>query len=56
VDGGQQLAGVVAVGPGGTLAAPLEGVALARQAVVAVPAVGDDAAAGLDGAGHERVQ
>ena len=56
MDGGQQLAGVVPAGAGGTLAAPLVGVALARQAVVAVPAVGDDAAAGLDGAGYERVQ
>ena len=56
VDGGQQLAGILAAGAGGTLAAAFAGLAEARQPAVVLPRVGDHGAARLDGAGHERVQ
>ena len=56
VDGGQQAAGILAAAGRGLLVAPLVGVAPAGQAVVADPADGDDAAARLDVAGHERAE
>ena len=52
----QQLTGIFAAGAGGTLAAAFAGVAQAPQPAVALPRVGDDGAARLDGAGDERVQ
>src|SRR5712692_8923853 len=56
VDGGQQLAGVLAAAGCGPLAAPLVGVTQARQAGVAAPAVGDDAGARLDVLADERAE
>ena len=56
VHAGQQLAGVLTAGPGGSLAAPVVGVAEPLQPAVALPAVGDDGGARLDVVGDERVQ
>jgi hypothetical protein len=56
VDGGQQLAGILAAADGGLLVAPFVVIAPPGQAVVADPAVGDHAASGLDVAGHERAE
>ena len=56
VNGGQQLAGILAAGAGGALAALFMGVAEAVQPVIALPRVGDDAGARLDVAGDERAQ
>ena len=52
----QQLAGIFAAGAGGALAAAFAGVAEALESAVALPRVGDDGAARLDGAGDEWVQ
>src|SRR5271166_2141264 len=56
MDGGQQLARVLAAAGRGPLAAPLVGVTQARQSVVAGPAVGDDAGARLDALADERAE
>ena len=56
MDGGQQLPGVLAAAGRGLLVAPLVVIAPAGQAVVADPAVGDDAGTRFDVAGHERAQ
>ena len=48
MDGGQQLVGIVPLGAGRTLAAPIMRVAQLRQPLVALPAIGDDGRARLD--------
>ena len=56
MDGGQQLAGILAAGPGGPLAAPLVGIAEAIQPAVALPGVRDDPRARPDVTGDEGMQ
>jgi len=56
VDGREQVAEILVAAGGGLLVAPLVVIAPAGQAVVADPAVGDDAGTRFDVAGHERAQ
>src|SRR5205823_3830627 len=53
---GQQSERIVAVSPGGALAASIAGVAELVDAAVTLPGVGDDGGARLDVGGDERVQ
>ena len=56
MDGGQQLAGVLPVGPGGALAPPVVDVAELVDAAVPLPCVGDHGRARLHVVGDEGVQ
>jgi hypothetical protein len=56
VDGGQQLAGILAAGAGGPLAGPLVVVAEVIQPAVALPSVRDNPRVRLDVTGHEGMQ